>query len=333
MNNALAYISHLPRAFTVLLPMGIIGIFLALKTMRGILGRSDGQLDCLTLTFCFILSSFFYLSMLPIEPSGIGNTILEPHYLAGDLLFSFFCAFGVQYLIGDNERIRTFLFPFIVGFLSISVIGNIQSANWAGDTITEDYLIHSLEIAPPRSVIVGTGDLQLYGFLAAQEVLARRNDVVYLDTDLLIQDWYRERIQNQLPEITLPQVWNDESSVETVRELLSYRDVFLATPDDLTLLRDAFDGYPRGTLWTMVPPTGDTLPPARIVWINRQLHDRFESSFRTPGEKRRNSWSELSHSFYAQSWNYLGQLYRSLGRIAEAEELERIGSPFRIRHQ
>ena len=123
----------------------------------------------------------------------------------------------------------------------------------------ENYVVDTLHTAPARAVLLGGGDVRVFGFLYARLALGVRRDVVFVSPILLHYPWYRRRIGAELG-FALPEPKNGSlSTVEIADDILQHgRDLFLTDEGTGAILRH-FATYPIGTLVAVLPP--GRLPP------------------------------------------------------------------------
>ena len=347
LENPVAYLAGLPRRFSIVFPLGLVGIVSAVVTAWKYRNRTDDLLDSSVLLLTFVISSVGFLAVVNLKPEGLAISVLERFYLLPDLLYTFLCAAGLESILRLRQRFRYYARACAAGILSVLTIANIALADWSDDTVVEDYVFNSLDFAPPRSVIVGTGDLPLFGFLAASDIFSRRTDVVYVDLYLLTQRWYFNRISHLIPdlEITYDNVvyvdlpWHvdlisrlvpsleityDKKSLRVVDLLWSlteHHSVFVASlPEaDTWLGGPALFSYPIGPLLAVVR-VGDQFPrPTEVERMNRAVFGQMV--WRSDWPEDPNSWGAEAFRQYARTWGALSRVFRNLGREDIANQL------------
>ena len=174
----------------------------------------------------------------------------------------------------------------------------------------------SLAVAPPGSVVLGTGDHRLGAFLYAREALALRPDVHYVDARLLLNDAYRRRASERLS-IALPAPVNRSLSTPLLATAIldAGRPLFLANMISPTLARE-LPTHPVGTL-IRVLPKGSPLPsPHALLAINEEAFTRFTVA---PDAPEPGTWQAEVRQSYAYPWRVLAPVFHNLGEGALAE--------------
>lgn len=316
LDNPLAYLAHLPRSFNLLLPFGLLGLYGLVRSLRHLRQATQAGLDAIAFLLSFFLAALLLPSRFNLDP-GEANFVLERFHIQPDLLFVLPCALGLDRLLTAQPRLAIYLKEVAIGVLCGLALSNIPAADWSEDRTVEEYLFNALDVVRPGGVVIGTGDLTLFGFLAVQQVYHHRTDVTYLDLNLIRNRWYHQRIQAQLPRCDLPFDQNHTPVLEIVQALLESHPVYLAGESVPTSVRQRFPLYPQGPLLALLSPE-ETLPLLpQVEQINRALFARM--SLISPPPNRWNIWGRMAYSLYARTWNDIAANYDRLGHSAHAE--------------
>ncbi len=152
---------------------------------------------------CFVLSGPVFLSICNVEPAGIGAFVLERFYILPLSILAMLAALGAQAIV---DLLRSRIFRSLVSAMIISTPVACFAAQGGGrhSTYLEDYVMRCLSHVKQQSIIVGSSDSELGGFLYVQSVLGKRRDVVFVAPPLLGFQWYRDMILRQDPGFALP---------------------------------------------------------------------------------------------------------------------------------
>lgn len=328
-----AYALHVLRAFTVFTPLAALGAVGAALAARSLVRAPTGRqtaVDAASLLGAFVLCMVFF-ALMNLRPEGLAAHVVARFYLLPDLLLTVFLAAGIEMVLRTRAAVRPFVRPFTAGAASILCVMNIGEATWADDYAVEDYVINALESVPPRSVIVGTGEL-VFAFLAAQEAYAHRSDVVYIDLHLLRYRWYHERIAAALPALDVPYDAERTPVRAILVALLERHPVYIteiAELDPRFFEGEPFYVYPVGPLLAVVRPGGGFPRPDQVLRLNRQL--LAEMRFRGRPVHNGDSWSGLVQSYYRRTWLRVASALEAFGDPVAAAEARDTASRFESR--
>jgi len=323
LENPAAYFVGLAPRFSIFAVAGAVGLVAAtrpiLRFSRSLWRRKGAvpmerseAVDAAALWASFFLGSVALLALFNLKPEGLSAAVVERFYLLPDLLFAFFAAIGLESVIKMHRRARYYLRATAAGVLSIFAVANVGGADWSDKLAVEDYVFNSLDSLPAGSVVLGVGDLQLFGFLAASEVYARRVDVHYVDLSLLRHRWYYDRVSEQLPEVRFPFDSDSTKVFEFVASATEHHPVFIAY---LPRPERWFNGpdfytYPLGSLLAVVP-AGEPFPD--ILEVTRRNELLFSQMvFRSP-DPEPGSWGAEAFGQYARTWGALIGGFEQLG--------------------
>ncbi len=328
-----AYALHVLRAFTIFTPLAVLGVVAAALSARTIPRRRAGrhaEVDAAALLASLVLCMVFF-ALMNLRPEGLAAHVVARFYLLPDLLLTVFLAAGIEMVLRARAAVRPFVRPFTAGAASILCVMNVGEATWADDYAVEDYVLNALESVPPRSVIVGTGEL-VFAFLAAQEAYAHRSDVVYIDLHLLRYRWYHERVSEALPALDVPYDPERTPVRAILTALLERHPVYIteiAELDPRFFEGEPFYVYPVGPLLAVVRPGGGFPRPDQVLRLNRQL--LAEMRFRGRPEHAGDSWSGLVQSYYRRTWLRVASALEAFGDPVSAAEARDTASRFESR--
>lgn len=323
LENSVAYVIGLAPRFSIFALAGAVGLLVATRPILAFLRsvwrrkaavamqRSEA-VDGAALWASFFLGSVALLSLFNLKPEGLSAAVVERFYLLPDLVFALFAAIGIESAIKMHRRARYYLRATAAGVLSVFAVANVGGADWSNQLAVEDYVFNSLDSLPGGSVVLGMGDLQLFGFLAASEVYARRTDVQYVDLSLLRHRWYYDRVSDRLPDVRFPFDSQSTQVSEFVASATEHHPVFIAY---LPGLEEWFNGpsfytYPLGSLLAVVR-AGEPFPD--IIEVTRRNEVLFsEMVFRGP-DPEPGSWGAEAFSQYARTWSALIGGFEHLG--------------------
>lgn len=318
-DNPLQYLGTLPQRFSMFLPFGALGIITALLAARRVRKATGSSVDATALLAAFILSAIVLFAMFNLAPAGLALAVVERFYLLPDVLFACFCAVGIDAVLRGRPSARVYGRYLGAGVLCLLVVANISTATWAKDTHVEDYLVNTLESVPRRSVIIGMGDLQLFGFRYMTEVQSLRADVVYVDLALMRYDWYFDHVRAQLPDLEAEFSAAATPVTAIVYSLSRDRQVFVASMAEANRFFQGpnFYSYPFGTLLAVVP-AGEYFPrPEQVAQVNHDVFSRMYWHSAPPTDP--NSWAAEAHRQYGRAWAALAGVMEQAGHNDLAE--------------
>ena len=329
--NHAAFGLEVLRSFHVLVPLALVGVALSIGALRGIFTLRDSALDAVGLVGSLTLILVFF-AVINLRPVGLAANIVERFYILPFVVVGMLLAVGIDWMLDPRPTIRPFFRYFAVGAFSVTAVANIASSSWADDTAVEDYLINALDSVPPRSVIIGTGDMH-FGFLAMNEVYSHRTDITYVDLHLLRYRWYYDRVRNELPHFNVDYDPETTRLAAVVYELTRHSPVFVTEiPEAPNFFSGPqFYAYPVGPLLAVVVAPSEGLPrfpsPDELETLNRGLFNRMTRRGRPPLP---NSWGSRLYQHYRRTWIQLAAIFEAYGDEERAESVRGMADTFRI---
>lgn len=275
--------------------------------------RARGGVVALALTFA--LSGPCFVAIFNIAPRGVGALTVERFYLLPAALACVLSAVALERLIPRIEqRVTTAAAISAMVLTAGFALGSADVSEDHRPTV-DNYLRNTLNAAPPRAVILGSGDQKFAGFLYARLVLGLRTDVDFITPEMLYGPWYKDRVSHELG-VTLPPPSSDR--LDLVSELLATgRPVAFAGAVPRTLLDAGFVSYPLGTLQMMMPPHAEAPDPDALEVANVKLLERFE--LEPVASPSRATWAGATFGEYARTWLVLEAMLRSRGELDRAQ--------------
>jgi hypothetical protein len=174
----------------------------------------------------------------------------------------------------------------------------------------------TLETAPPRAVILGSGDHRLGAMLYGKHALHLRDDVEYVDAWLLLDDWYRARASERLG-VALIAPQNRSLSTPTIAaQILSTGRPLLLADVFSPAIPNAYSTYPIGTLVRVLAPNESPPDVGTLVEQNAELSKRFVApSLPAPPL---GTWDGDLRRSYVEPWLFLAREYERMGDASSA---------------
>lgn len=190
----------------------------------------------------------------------------------------------------------------------------------------DHYVKNVLALAPPRAVILHSGDDRVGGFLYARCALGLRPDVEAVAPVLLLTDWYPPQVSARLGipivhGVTKPGKDRPELSSRALVEQLLATDRPLVQTDWWQSGFDAsLPSYPVGPL-IVVPRRREDVPsPLALAALNIEAFDKMTLE---PTLPEPNTWSAARALDYARPWTVLASAFAGAGDMERSEMCRR----------
>lgn len=193
----------LARLFLVSFSFGfipaILGIYWGIKKQKGWL--------------FFVLSAFLITGPLFILYTGLNTGspdflfIVERFLIFPTVFLAILAGFGFAWIdrLVKKQWLNwsILIFPLGMLFLSFNLIN--QRDNYFGYYLAKDLF----QTVPQESILLVEGDSKVGAAFYYQKVLGKREDVKIIVADFLmsIADWYRWQVEQEFPEIFIPEKW------------------------------------------------------------------------------------------------------------------------------
>jgi hypothetical protein len=179
-----AFVLGLPRAWLyVHFAAGLLGAALVWRR-RGL---------AIALWASFLLAGVVFLARFNLPDSPVARAVAARFHLLPTLLFAVFVAWGLAAVAARVSAAAARLV--VLAAVLLAALSGFGAANWRADRTVERYLVAAVQEAAPDAVILGQGDLELFGFGYVREALRVRPDVRYVDVNLLRLPWYHARLR------------------------------------------------------------------------------------------------------------------------------------------
>ncbi|MBI3554584.1 MAG: DUF2723 domain-containing protein [Elusimicrobia bacterium] len=195
-----------------------------------------------------------FLLMANMPPNPHAAAIVEPHYLASDLVLVFWAAEGLS------------LFAFRPALAAVALLAAVPlyKGRWATSSrrshfFTYDYAKNVLMSIPPGAALAAKKDVQLYTLWHYQTAQGWRPDARVVAQGLAGSEWYKAGWRRRDPSLFL-------LPLRTADEWKTFSGV--DAPAFATLDADLADGVPRrpwGLVWALSPRPADAQPSVELM--------------------------------------------------------------------
>jgi hypothetical protein len=307
--------------------VGLLGLpLIALASpLVGPRGGAEGRLRQGLLLLSFLLVGPFFVGLFNLSADGLDRRIVERFHLLPLIVASVLVAPALDRALG-----RRLARPIVaVGLACAALLGSIAltleplRVHHLPDV--ERYAVDTLSAAPPRAIVLGTGDHRLGAFLYARRALGLRPDVTYLDPNLALTPWYRAQLGRELG-VTLiaPKDGHLSTPALAAQLLATGRPVLLANTFTDAIPR-AFPTYPIGTLERIVATPAEVPDPVTLEQMNRAAFAGMHPSTEPPPP---GTWGADLRPAYARPWRALAAAFHAAGNDPHAAELDAIARSF-----
>ncbi len=270
--------------------------------------------DVLALFATWALAGPVFAAFLNIAPEGLGATLVERFRLLPEVVLAIGVAWGLDAWRGLREM-RTW--PTALAVVALAAFGALHSwprVRSEHTNVLEFYLENTEKSAPPRAVLLGTGDYRLFSFLYA-DATKLRPDVAYIDAHLVGYDWYRARASRALgAPISAPRD-PPTDAIALVDQAFSLGRPVLLTDIFEPQLVKVFRSYPVGTLIRLLPRDAALPAPESVERENLDVFAGFERP-KTEGEA--DEWANAVLPSYQRPWIALARMFERRGDPARA---------------
>lgn len=260
------------------------------------------------------------LSRFNLAPDGIAVHVVERFWVLPIVLLSFAAAFGFDRLASRVASRLRGLAPLLVVLFAVARIpGGLVAVGEHHDGSVELYLRDTAAQLEPETVLIGTGDHRLFGFLWLREVAQERRDVVYIDASMLLYRWYFDRVTAQVG-APLDGVDHSARSVSLPALIAGVqrrgRPVAITNVISETIPRN-FALVPMGTVLLVLAPGAPAPGLAELAQANQRI---ASSQALAPAAAARQSWSALVRQDYARPWSDLAAAFERAGAAEPAAQ-------------
>jgi hypothetical protein len=292
-----AFLASLPRGFFYLyFAAGLVGLA-AVWRRRGL---------AIALVAALLLAGVAFPAWFNLPRTPVAAEVAARFHLLPTLLFAVAVAAGLAAIARRLSPLAARLL--VLAPLACAALATYGQADWRGDPTIERFLVAAVREAAPDAIILGQGDLELFGFTYVREGLRQRPDLHFVDVNLLRRRWYHARITRVVPGLALP-------FDPTVTRLGAVIDAAAARgPVYLTrsLAADARGValYPEGLLARVLPASAAAPPPAALT----EAAERALAALHGLPPRPVDAWSALARS---QAAGALAPLVDALARTGD----------------
>lgn len=276
------------------------------------------------LAAAFLLSGPLFASQLSLRPRGIGLYQLARMYALSELVATVILARGLHQIFKQTPKLKRWLGPVPVVVAMIAGLFAAPSVQEHHRPTIEWYLSNTLQSLPKNAVLMGKGDLRLFGTLYLQRIRKQRSDVLFIKPSMLFRDWYRQRIEKKLHQ-KLDMVSDRGIDMVALAKSLMRGDrpLFIMDTDaNHEAILQRFGNYPYGTTIRILP-AGEKAPSLEAI---EKLNMKLLSAFRLEAEPKlkRGSFRAFAYQDYLRPWHYLEAEYAAAKRGKDAARVERL---------
>ena len=257
-----------------------------------------------------------FVSRLNLSPVGVAARVVERFYLLPLTIGSVFVALGFEGWFRRLELRNDVQFSILGALITVAAAMSFQHVREHHRPDVSRYVENVLVSVPPRSVIMGTEDHRLFGFLYHQAALGERADVQYLDPTMMHYGWYRNRM-TELTGLKLPEPEGDTVSTVAIADAIlnAGRPLFVTNLFSSGIPKN-FASYPAGLLYRVLPRGAAPPHPLEVERLNAELFDRYWLPEYPAVE---GSWAALVALDYVRPWEQLAAAFSAIGMADRAE--------------
>ena len=257
-----------------------------------------------------------FVSRLNLAPVGVAARVVERFYLLPLTIGSVFVALGFEGWFRRLELRNDVQFSILGALITLAAAMSFQQVREHHRPDVSRYVENVLVSVPPRSVIMGTEDHRLFGFLYHQAALGERADVQYLDPTMMHYAWYRNRMA-ELTGLNLPEPEGETVSTVAIADavLNAGRPLFVTNLFSSGIPKN-FATYPAGLLHRVLPRGAAPPHPLEVERLNAELFDRYWLPEYPAVE---GSWAALVALDYVRPWEQLAAAFSAIGMGDRAE--------------
>ena len=284
--------------------LGLAGFGVAIAKAED--GRRRGF--ALALLASWLVAGPLFVSRFDLPAEGYYRVVVERFHSFPTTIYCVAVGFGAAWFVKLKFWSRPAL-PMVVLVANLVLAGLLAGpqASMRGSTVLDDFLRNTLGALEPNAVLFTRGDSFNFGCVYAQEVLDLRRDVACIYGPMVGHDWYRERLLERHPDLTLLLDGSPMQLPELITANAETRPVYLSSR--IPLLDPEVAGvipptWPAaGTLLRAASP-GERPPLPKAVeaalledWEGFVLNSRLADA------------AELDESLESTAWDHYAQVW------------------------
>lgn len=320
LNNILALLNTLGRSWLWLVA-AVALVMLGYRTVKT--GNGEPRWGWAMLATSFVIAGPILIARFNIPPVGVGLYVCHRFHLLGVVLLAIPSAVGIDQVIrwlqrgvaADAPR-RRLVRELVAVAVFVAAAGvSLPHILATHSPVVEKGIVNLLESLPPNAVVIGRADDVHFGGLYAQEVRGIRRDIDLIAWTMLNLPWYREQFARRGLLLDPHAPGEDVPSVRVARQVFATgRPLFVEI--SLGMILQAFESYPYGVVFRVLP-SGTPRPSLdEIVMVNRDLFAAFDLS--SPRPDRDAAYAAHTYYRYVRTWDILARALKAEGRVNEA---------------
>lgn len=280
--------------------------------------RAPGFGAWLALAVSFVLAGPLFVARFNLPPHGVAIHIVERFHLLPLALCALMLAPILDVL---RERVRHA--PIVLGVLfAIRAMVSYPAVVEHHRPTIDNYMRNVLTLAPPRSIILHSGDDRVGAFMYARCALHLRPDVEAIAPVLLLTEWYPPQVSARLGlpivhGVKAPGADRPELSARHLVEQLEATDRPLVVTDWFRSgLETSAPSYPVGPLIYVPKRRSDVPDPVKLAAMNV---DAFDKMTLEPTLPEADTWAAARILDYARPWNALADAFGAMGDVERSQ--------------
>lgn len=178
----------------------IVSILVVISNWKRIRIKNSKENIYILLSLTLYVLVFF--NMATVLPDQMGKEIIDRFLLMPALLLIFLISGYVNTSVISSRDKKAI--SFCVAFLCLlNMYINISNLNYSKDNRIENWAKDRLEAVPQKTIILESSDVGLFSLYYVQNVLNIRKDVLVFSPKLLFNQWYFNKVSDNLPKLKL----------------------------------------------------------------------------------------------------------------------------------
>lgn len=274
-----------------------------------------------------LVSGPLFISRFNINPDTLlGGHVVERFHMLPLLVLTPLAALGLQEALarlpasvralGERRGAAALLGAVATAAVLLAGLPGLQARH---SPAVDHYLRAALGSAPPKAVLLGTGDHRVFGLRYLQRVEGLRPDVICIDYALLPYPWYQAEIARLLGDGAplIPPGEGPASVRMATRLLATGRPLHLLTTDMPAILA-SLPSHPAPMGIRVLPP-GQVPPPPEALLIDlARAYQALDLDY--PRPHLEDGWAAEVHLRYAEPWLAIASALQQTGHPDLAQQ-------------